>query len=304
LRLPEARAKEIARDISAKILVRVRDALRGLHVEQPKSGLPAATAQVGLPAATNVAQASLPAVTPARNERTSGAAQAGLPAATNVVQAGVRNPQLTPRVAPSPANRMSPLSPRTAPPATGNTGSVPKVTTPFSPQAKWNLGGASGSPPAPELRRAGKFQVESPTKNAPREESILARQAAEKEESLSREAVLHGIENPDTLKVGSYKLESPREAKPETPVGPTGWRPAGGPSAPAGKEVGSRKYEGSGAIPKPTVEKARPQSESAPPPPKPAQEPQNFLDEKLAGPARLQREERNFTTDPYREPLE
>ncbi len=335
LRLPEERAKEIARDISAKILVKVRDALRGLHTENPKSDLPPAvvpalpadrSAQSGIRNPKLTSSDVIPAK--AGNQKTLDSrfhlpAQAGgndsaePPKRLNVM------PLSSKGVLPSTTRNVVTTSgapERAIPFPTGNKGSLPKATTPFSPSAKWNLG-----------------DNRQPTK----EDNILTRQAAQKkEESLSREEVLHGIENPDKLKVESYKLESSPEAKLktanlparrslgadwklETPVGPTGWRPSQEASSverlaasndrtnqPSASELNvtparmTEVIQSSGRYPPNDSVKTQPQSEGAPPPPKPAQEPQNFLDEKLASPARLQKEERNYTTDPYREPLD
>jgi len=85
------------------------------------------------------------------------------------------------------------------------------------------------------------------------------------EEKLSREEVLKGVENP-------------KEA-----VGPTGWKPQTKPS------------------PMPSLPIKPP---SLPPPPPQVQKPKSILDEKLTQTVSLPREEKKYSVDPYREPLQ
>ena len=288
LRLPEERAKEIAREISGKILVKVRDVLRTLHESSgnPKSQAPN-TKQIPAPNVQNW---------------------------TNQATEPLKKLNVMPRKENSPgklaANRY---------PSTG--GLNASLNTPFSPQAKWSMG----------------------TNRQPiKEENILARQAAEKEEALDREEVLKGIENPRdiaqpttsnqqpttpvTSPLNAQRLPAAGYPPPgglnASPVGPTGWRPAAEESGKSQITNSKSQTNPNGQIPnvlkqptpsewpvastpqKQSPEKVRPQSEGALPREMPAQEPQNFLDEKLAGPSGLPREEKDYTTDPYREPLQ
>lgn len=86
------------------------------------------------------------------------------------------------------------------------------------------------------------------------------------EEKLSREEVLRGVENPKEI------------------IGPTGWKPS---------------------IPKPPTPSLPIQHPSLPPPTPPQiQKPKSVLDEKLTQTVSLPREERKYSVDPYREPLQ
>ncbi len=254
LRLPENQTKEIARDISAEILAKVRDALRGLHEENPKSEI------------RNPKQI-LNSNTPKRPD--SDKLSATRPNVPGSVQYG-----------------------RESYPAAG--GLNASLQTPYSAGAKWNTG-----------------------------DNILAKQAAMKQEGpLSRAEVLRGIENPTPLNANRYPPPGGLNA---SPVGPTGWKPQQSAiSPPGGGErlaVSNKKMEETA----PTISEfstslgrgtgdrelnakrstlnASLQSEVAFPPPKPKAEPQDFLDQKLEVPMGIPKEEKSYTTDPYREPL-
>jgi len=281
LRLPEERAKEIARDVSAQILVKVREALRTFHSERPES---------------------------------------------SNFQSPISKQTSNPNIQSQPSQRISlPAKVGGTPFVKGDTTTLPSSpkpevksyqleasSTPYSAGAKWNTG-----------------------------ENILAKQAVQKEEALSRAEMLRGIENPSELQVPSSKFTGqPKTSnlQPKTLVGPTGWKPGGK------SEVGSMKYEVRKEVetqkapsnlppppaplprpimptslpqapfvtaPKPPaplapLQKARPQSESGTPPvptaPKKETE-TGFLDQKLQTPMASPREEKRYTSDPYREPL-
>ncbi|HBV01331.1 MAG TPA: hypothetical protein DEF00_02990 [Candidatus Taylorbacteria bacterium] len=258
LRLKEEEAREIAREISAEIFVKVRDSLRGLH--EPK---PASSFQV---LGSSQKPTESPKVAPVSSSQSS----ATLNAKRSTLTASSRYPLNA------------------------------SLETPYSPQAKWNTGENILS------------------KQAPQKQGDFAGQAPQKEAPLSREGVLRGVENPKSIKrdspleANSYQLKANQ-------VGPTGWKPSQ-------NEVGSMNYElrkpsiptdlPRPPAPKPPIapkpfqpsapgEKRRP-SDIGPlsVPEKPTDEPNDFLEEKLQRPVTMPKEEKHYSSDPYREPLE
>lgn len=327
LRLPEEKAKEIARDISAEILVKVREALRGLHenAENPKTQAPRPTLQ----SQSSVGQANSKQNTNTQNQPN----QSKEPLKQFTAKPTLSDSSFSKGGAEGGGFKI--------PPSSGvlplEKGELPKVNTPYSVGAKWNTG-----------------------------ENILAKQAVQKEEALSRAEVLRGIENPSELQVPSSKFTGqPKTSnlQPKTLVGPTGWKPSASPSyentngtnirmntnkkedqlppvpmaqgvpipqkpslptppavprptlpskptippaMPPRNEVGSMKYEVErNPTPIAPAQKARPQSESLTPPTPPAKgKADDFLSQKLQAPMSTPREEKRYTTDPYREPLQ
>ncbi len=277
LRLPEEKAKEIAREVSAEILVKVREALRGLH-EDVKTR-PAVSVE---PARMNIRSDGRLAVSKEAEKK---------PFVTPNTSTSISSPS------------SSELNTERHPPAPGLNASA---STPYSAGAKWNMG-----------------------------ENILAKQAGQKEASLNRAEVLRDIENPKGIL--NVERHPPTSGLSASPVGPTGWKPA---TADGGKpQSTSTKFQtntnaqipnipNTPVVPKPPVAPAP--SSSFPPPPKPpvsvapvmkarpesesstpsASTPQkqdsgaSFLDQKLQAPMASPREEKRYTSDPYREPLQ
>ncbi len=235
LRLPEDQAKEIARDVSAEIFVRVRDSLRMLH-EDVK------------PHKENI-EPRIPNIEKAQNSNIQNIKQSQPPAS---------------------ASSPSDLKAISYKPKAG-------LQTPYSPGAKWNTGAVQSS----------KLEVESFGKNAPAEENILARQARMKE-SLNREEVLRGIENPrQTYEYTNYANQRMNTNRRETPQDDS--------------QLTAHRYPPQGGLN--ASQKMRPQSEGIALPPKPKVDTDDFLDQKLQTPVTMPREEKRYTVDPYREPL-
>jgi|GEM_PF-1272624 len=307
LRVPEEKAREIARDVSAQVLVKVRESLRNLHAE--------------------VVQPPPVGVGPRLTAQTPFAAQ-------------------KPNVTPPKANIQYPVSSiqkdknterQTNPPHTESY-KLEAFSTPYSAQAKWNTGEVQ----SPKLRVES-----TNAKAQPPRENILANQVglpvlrgqAERDEPLDRAKMLQDIENPKGIlsvpKIAVPPLpSSPPTAKnyqpKASPVGPTGWTPsantiassaaplpkyplnkleAATPAAPppasagvsAGRPAPLQSRAGEGG------QKLRPQSESAAPfvPPTPKKkEDEDFLDQKLQTPMSVPNEEKRYTSDPYREPIQ
>ena len=102
-------------------------------------------------------------------------------------------------------------------------------------------------------------------------------------------------------------------------VGPTGWKAVQNEVRSMNYEVGKSQIPSKPVVPaspitapRPsmTAEKVRPQSEGdTPPQPSPlkrggkADDAASFLEQKLEQPMSIPREEKRYTTDPYREPL-
>ncbi|MDO8594651.1 MAG: hypothetical protein Q7R93_04025 [bacterium] len=284
LRVNEGQAKEIARDISAQVLVKVRDALRGIH-ESPlsKGALPSSAGGLSQPpkAAPFVKGDSVP-----------------LPKLNVMPQSRIQNSEF--RIQESKIPR----------PLGTDRGELPMANTPYSVGAKWNTG-----------------------------ENILKKQA-ESEVPLDRATVLRDIENPRGIPVSTPRVESRGGLRPAASVGPTGWKPPAAdlPAMPAhaGQAGGGKSQfpipnsqtnpnqqnpnrQIAPAItppPRPPVNritntpaeategKLRPASGNTVSfPPKPVAAPQNFLDQKLQSSVSLPKEEKRYTSDPYREPL-
>ncbi len=276
LRVPEDKAKEIAREISAQILGKVREALRTLHESSESSN-------------------------------------SQFPISKQAQKTNIQNTN---------QKTSEPLRKLNVMPAQG------AVNTPYSAGAKWNTGEnilnkqkessklparqGSGSPFGTQPPKA------APTNNNPRlEDSAPPFLRGIKGDTLSRDEVMRGIENPDKFKVQSSKFESQlptSNSQLKTPVGPTGWKP---PAADGGKsQFPISNFQGNQTARSPfpkypinKLETVAPKPPAAPrpsmpPPPTASAAPQDFLDQKLQGPASLPKEERKYSSDPYREPLE
>ena len=305
LRLPEEKARDIARDVSAQILSKVRDALRGLHEESTKSEI------------------RNPKQIPSTNIQNQ-ANQTELLKQVNVMprQELTTNYQL----------------PTTKTPSTP----LPRTTTPYSAGAKWNTGDNILKRQADEkeeaLTRAEVLRgIENPggiksEARLPAPAGVIdaGGQAGSSPAYAGRKLEEGQLKTPN---LPARRSLGAGEQLKTSPVGPTGWKPPAGDgrnvearsskrdfslkAQPArmpedrvqagGRYPSSRAGLAMGHSPRnaPSGEKTRP-SETAvnPPESKPDTLPQDFLDEKLQASVSLPRDEKRYTTDPYREPLE
>ncbi|MDO8619873.1 MAG: hypothetical protein Q7R64_00820 [bacterium] len=321
LRLPEEKTKEIARDISAQILVKVREALRGLHENAESSKLEARSSKNEAEKSQTTNQKTteplqrIEVMPRSQNE----VARPPLQSQSSVGQGSGKyevrkeaQPQKTPSFVTEDTATGSSLEQEAKSYQPVRTDAHPgglkaSLQTPYTTGAKWNTG-----------------------------DNILNRQATQKTESLSRDEVLKGIENPIGITNNQETITTKRPEGVRENVGPTGWKPA---TADGGKfQITSTKSQTnsnaqipntkttqrvpipqkpvlplSPVIPKAPApatpaEKARPQSESATPPivlaEKKSEGEMDFLDQKLQAPMAMPRTEKRYTTDPYREPLQ
>ncbi len=315
LRLPEEKSKEIARDVSAQILVKVREALRGLHEESPKSESPRPTLQ----SQSSVGQGNPKQTQIGNNQNQPNQSREPLKKLEVMPQSGIQDSRfkIQENVTPRPAAGTPPLAKTTRPTGADGEG-LPKSNTPYSSGAKWNT-----------------------------DENILSKQAGG---PLSRGEVLRGIENPRTIPAVQKPVAPPLPSTPtlrqkssiSEVVGPTGWKPGQSdvprPTLQSQSSVGqgSSKVEENSRpamspipprtpvaniplvpnvsparLPKYPINKldsaetkSRPNDTVAFAPAKPKPEPQDFLDQKLEAPMSVPRDEKRYTADPYREPLQ
>ena len=335
LRVPEERAKEIARETSSQILVKVRESLRSLHAEvvQP----PPVAVGPRLPAQTSFSIPK-PSVVPTQRPTTYNQQ----PTTAKPLE------RTTPAVSEygivvdygTPFNKGdgdTASSSSSAKRYQSSGGLNASLNTPYSVGAKWNMGEnvlkKQTETTLPESEFGTPFRKGDTT---PPVSSPLKRGGGE-DEALSRADVLRDIENPKgivsvpkilapTLPNSSLTARSypPAGGLKASPVGPTGWKP----SASAGRTVspltrGALASSTGGVSTTPPVseygtpfgkgDKTRPQSESSAPPQsatiplssplkRGGEEEKDFLDQKLQAPMAIPKEEKRFTTDPYREP--
>ncbi|KKW10976.1 MAG: hypothetical protein UY50_C0023G0022 [Parcubacteria group bacterium GW2011_GWA2_49_9] len=372
LRVPEERAREIARDVSSQILVKVRESLRSMHAEvvQP----PPVGVGPRLEAGTSFSIPK-PSVVPK-------------PASSFQVQGSSPETGARFQVLGSSQNKLEAKSYKQS-----TTIPLSASSTPYSAGAKWNMGEnilkkqvgtTPGLAASPLLKGAlpssagglsgtpfgmGKTTPASADGGTPFGKGD---RGGGEEEPLSRADVLRDIENPKGIvpvpriaapTLPSSSLTAKGYQSKASPIGPTGWKPSintiGSSSSPLpkypinklepaipnipppeGKAIspnkGSTAVSGRRGITTPAPadgstpftrqppkaapfakgdgdgDKTRPQSESNTPPLRqPADSPQmngeeeeDFLDQKLQAPMSLPREEKRYSTDPYREPLQ
>ena len=293
LRLPEDRAKEIARDISSQILVKVREALRGLHEERPKQSTLAPA-----PNQSSKTQETL------RNLNAIPSVGASLPKASTPFSPGAKwntgeQPDIKARLTselgilvkqageekqPSRADVLRDVeNPRTI-------SSIPRPIAPQLPQAKtmvgptgWKpAGGDVGKPQVP----VSAFQTQN-TGTKPSAGPIYPPVQTARNISVTPSAQTSLNTHTGLPKYPINKLEP---APMSAPVPPPQQRPIMPPIPPR--------------APISSLEKSRPSdADTGRAPIKPADTPQDFLDQKLQTPMSVPKEEKRYTTDPYREPL-
>ncbi len=297
LRVPEEKAKEIARDISTQILVKVREALRGLH----EDAKPQSVASVERLAVSKEVTKQIPVAPSTSVSSSTPSSSSELNAKRLPAQAGY-------------------------PPAGGLSAST---NTPYSAGAKWNMGENILAKQAVQkeesLSRAEVLRgIENPAKFQVQSSKFTVQP---KTANLQPKTLVGptGWKPGQKNEVGSMNYELEKEgdlSKPQTssfpsiPKAPTAQN-----TTPTVSEYGTPFVKGDNiVVPKPPMPpvprppvpptptlKIRPQSESATLPP-PATAPKtggemDFLDQKLQARVSLPKEEKRYTTDPYREPL-
>lgn len=280
LRVPEAKARDIAKEISGEVLSKVRDSLRTLH-ESP--GTPKPVPQP--PSQTQVPKPQVQPVVP----------ESKLGILTEQAKAGLSTPY-TPDAAwktsappsPSSGSSLTAKSYQLKADAIGPTGwrpGGPRRTTPSSPPKPVPVP-VTVQPPS-TLPATAPIQASASSASAPRPPAPPqpARQnPPQAMPPMSTAPVPHPprvfrARTPGTIPAVTVSVPRP---------------PAPTPAASA-----------SVRSPQPVnVPKVRPASDgSAPSAPKPPS-PDDFLTEKMQAPMGIPREEKKYTVDPYREPLE
>ncbi len=330
LRTPESQAREIARDISAQILAKVRDGLRGLHEEKPAYEN---TNSANIRMTTNKTAEPLQKINVMPQQGHTEYPRSPLQGKSPVGK-GMSYVENS-RVAEPPNSELKANSYKIK----------ADIQTPYSEGAKWNTGENI-------LKRQAETEPKSETSTGD-------------EAGLNRADMLRDIENPkplygnpsstaelatgrgtDSAIQKSTQVRSTTNGAGREVVGPTGWKPSASPSyettnsanirmatnqresPPSVAPVQQRptpampvlmpkspvsplpqrpQMSSSPTVPVPSFlpEKSRP-IDTVPTftPPKPKAEPQDFLNQKLKNPLTLPHEEKRYTSDPYREPLQ
>ena len=285
LRMPEEKAREIARDISSQILVKVREGLRNLHEEKPASSFQVqGSSQKKIEMAKNPSISNLPSSSAGLKAKSyqleasstpysagtkwntgenilSKQVQQESPIDRAEVLRGIENPYTIPQVRTAPLPSKTLIGPTGWKPATADGGKSQFPISNFQEDSTAPIPQPSprSFAPAPTVTvTPPKVSVPTPPRNEFPHQTLQSQSS-----------------------VGQGSMQSSRRLK---------------------YEVGRNATERS--VPTTPAQKARPQSEvpsytSVPTPP-----PQDFLDQKLQTPVALSREEKRYTTDPYREPLQ
>ena len=295
LRVQEDAAKEIGREVSAQILGKVREALRGLHEESQKS-------EVRSPKQIQDGESSKSEVrtTPLATQSTPG----GLNGSINTpYSAGAKwntGENILARQAEGKLSRMDilrgvehPVSSFQVLGASQNTGSSQNKLEASGLKPEASPVGPTGW--KPRQNEVGSMNYElGKTKTTAISESPLIRGALPSSAG--------GVLQPTPRGLGTPFVKEQQPTPPKTAAPPL----LRGITTPAPIGIGVAPFiKGDGEGGRGGARKIRPQSEVAFPqvPQKPRPEPQDFLEQKLNAPMAMPKEERRYTSDPYREPL-
>ena len=272
LRVPEAKARDIAKEVSGEVLSKVREFLRTLHespatvqpapepAKQTPAPKPQTQSKLGILAEQAKAGLSTP-YTPDATWKTSAAPQ---PTSGTIGPTGWRPGGTRPAAQPTVPKPVSPVGAQPVP---------TQPPTPVTPKP--------APVPVPQVPPTSPVPAPTPRPSVPPPPS------RQNPPPPTQSAVPAPLPRPPRV----FKAPMPAGLQTSTPK-PQPPTPPAGPST-------------SALPPQPaSTFKARPASEgtspSAPKPPPP----DDFLSQKLSAPMGLPREEKKYTVDPYREPLE
>jgi len=309
LRVPEAKARDIAKEVSADVLSKVRDSLRTLHEEpSTKSDLPAkASVQAGTP---NPKPTSADVVlAKAGNQKTLDSRQRGNDSQKGAVgaerdkfgilaeqaKAGLSTPYTPdaswktglPATPPAPASSVQHPAAKIGPTGWRPGGSRP-ATPPETPKPAATALPATPPPPPVVPKPVAAAPMQSPASAVPLPRPPAPPQTVRPSPPLSTSS-LGAAPAPRPPRVFKAPMPAAPQVNTAIPRSPA-------PGAAFGETV---------RPPQPTpAAKFRPASEGSASVAAKTPSPDDFLSQKLQAPMGLPREEKKYTVDPYREPIE